>query len=83
MANISLVISQCDNKNRDKAYLNHHVKVEHGDIAYHCDQCDYETETRRLVGRHNKAKHDVVLPSLSLCELKSVKLKFASITRWT
>ena len=27
MANISFVISQCDNKNRDKAYLNHHVKV--------------------------------------------------------
>ena len=84
MANISLVISQCEYKNRDNANLNHHVKVEHGDIVYHCDQCDYEAKTRRLVGRHYKAKHDLVFPSLSLCEFKSVKLQsmFASSTRW-
>ena len=84
MANISFAISQCEYKNRDNVNLNHHVKVEHGDIVYYFDQCDYEAKTRRLVGRHNKAKHDLVFPSLSLCEFKSVKLQsmFASSTRW-
>ena len=74
MANISLVISQCEYKNRDNANLNHHVKVEHGDIVYHCDQCDYEAKTRRLVGRHNKAKQDVVFPSLTFLCVNSSQL---------